>query len=367
MKVLMISNKVKTYAPAFQNDIEPFLGLGYEVVWAADFSRFVGDRSVIPCVTEQIDINTNPLNPVNIRAFRQLCELIRKHGIDAIQCSTPIGGLLGRLAGKKMKIPAVIYAAHGFLFFKGAPLINRTVYKWEEILLAHWTDILVTITPEDYQQALKLKLRSGRGPYLVHGAGVRVGVRVDIDPSAKRREIGIPEDAFMIVSAGELNRNKNTQVIVRALANLKGRNVHYAACGVGSEEDRLKTLAERLGVSRQFHLLGYRTDMPEIMAASDVFTMMSFREGLPRAVLEAMDLGLPCVGSDTRGIRDLIDKNGGFICDPTDPKAFSDAFEYLTEHPDERKRMGEYNRGKVKAYSSEVVREELTEIYKETL
>ena len=167
-----------------------------------------------------------------------------------------------------------------------------------------------------------MKIRSGRKPYLVHGAGVNVGVQVNIDRNQKRKDIGVPEDAFVIVSAGELNKNKNTEVVVRALKELNDLSVHYVACGVGPEEDNLKKLAEELSVTGQFHLLGYRTDMPEIMAAADAFTMMSFREGMPRAILEAMDLGLPCVGSDTRGIRDLVDEEGGFICNPNDPKAF---------------------------------------------
>nr|MCR5421984.1 glycosyltransferase family 4 protein [Lachnospiraceae bacterium] len=98
---------------------------------------------------------------------------------------------------------------------------------------------------------------------------------------------------------------------------------------------------------------------------SDVFTMMSFREGMPRSLLEAMDLGLPCVGSDTRGIRDLIDENGGFLCPPSDASAFSDAFRNLMENPETGKRMGEYNRGKVQEYSAEVVKKELYDIYRE--
>lgn len=106
--------------------------------------------------------------------------------------------------------------------------------------------------------------------------------------------------------------------------------------------------------------------MAELMAMSDVFTMMSFREGMPRSLLEAMDLGLPCVGSDTRGIRDLIDTNGGYICSPRDPKAFADAFNALKENYELRRYMGEYNQGKVQEYSSDIVRNELYEIYKKT-
>lgn len=365
MNVLMVTNKVKTYALGFQNVIGPLTELGHSVVWAADFSQFVADKSVIPCPIEQISINTNPLNPGNRKAHKQLLEIIEKHKIEAVVCSTPIGGALARLAAKKKHVSPVVYEAHGFLFFKGAPLINRTVYKWEEDILAHYTDVLITITEEDYQTAQKLKLRSGRKPYLVHGAGVKVGVTVDIDRAEKRGSIGVPEDAFVIVSAGELNKNKNTEVIVRALKDVDG--AHYVACGVGAEEENLRKLAEELGVSDRFHLMGYRTDMPEVMACADVFTMMSFREGMPRAILEAMDLGLPCVGSDTRGIRDLIDKDGGYICKPTDAAAFADAFVKLRDNPKARENMGKHNREKAKGYSADIVRKELLDIYSEVL
>ena len=367
MRVLMVTNKVKTYALGFRNIIDPLIELGHDIIWAADFSKFIGDKSVIPCKTEQININTNPFNPNNISAYKRLLQIIDRYDIEAVQCSTPIGGALARMAAKKKKIRPVIYAAHGFLFFKGAPFINQTVYKWEEVLLAHYTDVLITITEEDYAAAQKLKLRSGIKPYLIHGAGVKVGVEVKVDKLEKRRSIGIPEDAFIIVSAGELNKNKNTEVIVKALKVIDNPDVHYLACGVGPEKEKLQKLADELGVSDRFHLMGYRTDMSEIMAVSDVFVMMSYREGMPRALLEAMDLGLPCVGSDTRGIRDLIDKSGGFICKPDNQKEFASAFKNLLMNPEQRKEMGAYNKQKVGAYSDEIVRDELKNIYQKSL
>jgi len=185
-----------------------------------------------------------------------------------------------------------------------------------------------------------------------------------VDRASKRKSIGIPENAFVIVSAGELNKNKNTEVVVKALKEVP--EAHYIACGVGPEEENLKKLAEELGVADRFHLLGYRTDMPQLMAASDVFTMMSFREGMPRSLLEAMDIGLPCVGSDTRGIRDLIDSDGGYICSPKDPHAFANAFNLLMNDRDLGRKMGIHNQGKVQDYSAEVVKKELYEIYKKT-
>lgn len=361
MRILNVTNKVRTFSLAMRNSFEPLLRLGHEIIWAADFSQFIGDKNDIPAILEQITINTNPLKLCNLHAYRQLIDIIDKYDINGVMCSTPIGGLIARLAAHKKKINPVLYAAHGFLFFDGAPFINRTLYKLEEIILAHYTDALVTIIPEDLKAAQRFKLRSNEKPYLVHGAGINVGTEINIDKVKKRNELGISSDDFVIISAGELNKNKNTEIIIKALKELPG--MHYLACGTGPERDRLVRIANKLGVSDRFHLLGYRTDILELMSISDVFTIMSFREGLPRALLEAMDLGLPCVGSNTRGIRDLIDSEGGFICNPNNPNEFSRAFSLLKNSPNLRKSMGAHNQAIVYNYSAEVVKQELFEIY----
>ena len=364
MRILMVTNKVKTYALSAQNTFDALSKLGHKVVWAADFSQFIGSRDIIPAITEQISINTNPFKFCNISAYKQLLSIIEKYDIEAVMCSTPIGGMLARLAALQKNIKPVLYAAHGFLFFEGAPLINNTIYKLEELILAYFTDTLITITDEDYRAAKRFNLRENGSLYLVHGAGVKVGVSTNIDRLEKRKTVGVPLDAFVIVSAGELNRNKNTEVIVRALQY--SPEVHYVACGVGPEKDNLIKLASKLGVTERFHLLGYRTDMPEILSMSDAFTMMSFREGMPRALLEAMDLGLPCIGSNTRGIRDLIDSEGGFICNSSKPIEFANAFNTLKNNKVLCVKMGKHNRTKVKDYSADVVKKELYDIYKKT-
>lgn len=368
MKVLLVTNKVRTYALGFENVFIPLLSLGHEVVWAADFSDFVGDKSKIPCKTIQIDIYSYPFHKTNIRAYKQLKHIIKDEKIEAIQCSTPIGGTLARLAAWRCGIKNVIYAAHGFMFFKGAPLVNRTVYKLPELLLAHVTDTLITINEEDYNAAKSLKLRAGGNLYMIHGAGVNVGVKVEIDKVQKRLQLGLKETDIIVVSAGDLNPNKNNRVIIESFSFIEDKNIHYAICGTGMLEQELKQLAKELGVADNVHFLGYRKDMPEILASSDIFVMPSFREGVPRAIMEAMDLGLPCVGSKTRGIADLIDEGkGGFVSKPKDAKCFASIISKLAEQPELRKQFGEYNRNKVKKYSKEIVREELTQIYSEVL
>ena len=94
-------------------------------------------------------------------AFQNLSEVVKNGDVEVIHCNTPVGGMIGRLVGKKYHVKKVIYTAHGFHFYKGAPLFNRTVLKWAEQIMAHWTDAIITMNEEDYQSALKFKLRKG--------------------------------------------------------------------------------------------------------------------------------------------------------------------------------------------------------------
>lgn len=367
MKILLVSNKIKVYSLGYQNEVEPLLEAGHEILWAADFSSFVGNyKTDLPCEARQIDIRSNPLDKSNIKAYKQLLKIIREDKYDAVLCTTPIGGAVARLVAKKVKTPIVIYEAHGFLFFKGAPLINQTVYKLQEYIMSRWTDALVTINDEDYNAAKKMKLRKGGKLYMIHGAGVEVGQSNECDRTAIRQSIGLPQNATAIVSAGILNKNKNNHVIIKAMARIANENIYYVICGEGAEEANLKALAKKCGVENRVLFLGYRTDMKDIMCACDIFAMPSFREGVPRSLLEAMDLGLVCIGSETRGIRELIG-NEKLLCSPKSEKEFAAAIEYVLENPDECQNIIRRNREEAKLYSKEIVRSEYTRIFNEVL
>jgi len=368
MKVLLITNKVKTYALGFKIVLDALTAQGHKIVWAADFSGFMGDIQEIPCKTVQISINSNPLKPCNRTAYKQLLKIIDEEKIEAVHCSTPIGGMLGRLAAKKKKVNTVVYAAHGFLFFHGAPLLNRTVYKLQEQLMARWTDVLITITDEDYRAAQKFHLRGQKKLFLVHGAGVETGKTVNINREEKRKELGVPADAFVMVSAGFLNPNKNNRVLIEAMNLLQSKDVYYLICGEGELKDSLETKVREYGLEENVKFLGYRTDMAEIMACADLFAMPSFREGVPRALLEAMDLGVACIGSRTRGITELLSNGeGGILCDPRSAREYAEGIEKMHTSPEMRRNMIALSRETAKAYSKERVREELLEIYSQVL
>ena len=105
-------------------------------------------------------------------AYDNLNKVIRENDVQVIHCNTPVGGMVGRLCGRKNKVSKVIYTAHGFHFYKGAPLFNRTVLKWAEMVMAHWTDAIITMNQEDYRAAQRFKLKKGGKVYFVHGVGI---------------------------------------------------------------------------------------------------------------------------------------------------------------------------------------------------
>lgn len=158
-------------------------------------------------------------------------------------------------------------------------------------------------------------------------------------------EYGLDEESTVFLSVGELNRNKNHAVAIRALAGLANRNLHYFIAGKGNLGGELMELAGRLGISRQVHLLGYRTDVPDLMRASDVYLLPSVREGLNVSLMEAMAAGLPCVCSDIRGNRDLI-KNGagGYLADALDVAAWQEA---ISKVLDKGQDPGNRNSGRI--------------------
>ena len=267
------------------------------------------------CNITRIDFSRSPLNKGNVKAYKQLKKLISENHYDIVHCHTPIAGAITRLACRKYRKDRlkVIYTAHGFHFYKGAPLKNWLIYYPIEKFCSRFTDVLITINREDYEFAKK-KMKAKRVEY-VPGVGIDVDrfANTVVDRAAKRRELGIPEDAFLLFSVGELNENKNHQIVIRALAELKNPNVHYMIAGKGPLHDYLPDLAKKLGVADQVHLLGYRDDVAELYKTADKYVLPSKREGLNVSLLEAVASGLPCIVSRIRGNVDLINNHGCFV------------------------------------------------------
>lgn len=373
-KLLFISNICRGVSNLHIVSATASENVGYEFHFAANFTNLSKDMEAnYPHIHfHHIDFIRFPFHPGNITAYFELKKLIQEISPDAIHCNTPVGGILGRLCGRRCHVKKIIYTAHGFHFYTGAPLINRTVFKWGEMLLAHWTDAIITINREDYVSAQKLNLRKHGKKYYLPGVGIdtilgkKYYIKRNMIRPEKRKELGIPLDKFVIISVGELNSNKNNEIIIRALAKVHISEIQYLMCGIGTEQRKLELLADKLGIKNQIHFLGYRTDIQELYQTADLFVMPSFREGLPRSLMEAMAAGLPCIVSNIRGNVDLIHNNiNGILCDPKDETAFAKAIVNLFNNETVRTEMGRRNLDIIEDFDLNNVIGEMTEIYKE--
>lgn len=322
-KVLILASVASMIDQFNMPNIELLQSMGYEVHVACNFI----DGNT--CNREKINILKKELREKGIlyfqidfsrdwkdfkaykKAYQQVNILLKENKYIFLHCHSPIGGVIGRIAAHKKKV-RVIYTAHGFHFYKGASIKHWALFYPIERFLARWTDVLITINKEDYKRAKKFHAKK-----VVYMPGVGVDLekieKVQVDKKEKRKELGIPEEAFVMVSVGELSVRKNHKVVIEALGSIQNKTIYYVICGQGVLKENLKKIAEEKGISDRIKLLGFRTDIIEIYKASDIFIFPSLQEGLPLALMEAMASGLPSLVSDIRGNCDLT-KDGAGMC-----------------------------------------------------
>ena len=320
------------------------------------------------CPVHPISCSRSPLSKANMQAVKQIRRLVEENHYDVVHCHTPVAAACTRLACRKIRKKQgvkVFYTAHGFHFYKGAPLKNWMIFYPVEKLCARYTDKLITINQEDF--ALAQKKMKAKEVLYVPGVGVDLTrfQNITVDKAAKRRELGIPEDAILLLSVGELNENKNHQVIIQAMAKLQWDNLHYMIAGIGAKADDLTKLAESLGLTAQVHLLGYRGDIPELGYAADIFCFPSHREGLGLAAIEGMACGLPIVSSNVHGINDYsVDGVTGYKCAPGDVEGFAKAIEQLANDPVLRENMGKGNMERAQKYRIQTINSQMHDVYR---
>lgn len=303
-------------------------------------------------------------------AYKNLVKLLKEHPeIDVIHCNTPIGGVLGRLCGHKFK-KTVIYTAHGFHFYKGAPLKNWLLYYPIEKFLAHWTDALITINAEDFEVAKTFRYKKGGKAYFIPGVGVELD-KYTIDEAVRqkvRKDLKLSDDDVAVISMGDLVDRKNYKPAIEAIAKTDNSLIHYFICGEGVERENLERMSEELGICGQIHFLGFRRDIFQLLTAADIFMLTSQQEGLPRSTMEAMVFGLPCVLSNIRGNIDLIkNEEGGYLCEPNDSNQYAVALNRLAQDAGLRGEMGKINRNSIENLSLDNINVQMREIYDQIL
>ncbi len=302
-----------------------------------------------------------------LNSFRASRRLMNERNYSLIHCHSPIGGMICRLANRFSKgygKTKMIYTAHGFHFYKGAPKKNWLIFYPVEWFCSRYTDVLITINQEDYALA-KGKMMAKRVEY-VPGIGVDTEKfsAAPVYLSEKRKELGIPRNAFLLLSVGELNQNKNHEVVIRSMAHLD-KNIHYIIAGKGSLGQYLRDVAQSVGVADRVHLLGYRTDMVQLFRICDLFVFPSYREGLSVSLMESMAAGCAVVCSRIRGNTDLIREGiGGYLVNPQDIAGFAEKISLIQNDDTLRENMGKENAAFIENFSRKTVAARMQEFYK---
>ena len=371
-RVLFTATVVKQHIMTFHVPyLKMFQDMGWETAVAGSNDYEDPAELNIPnCDTYyEIPFERIPWKAGNVKAYRELKRIIDEGNFDIIHCHTPVGAMITRLAavGARKRGTRVIYTAHGFHFHKGSSLVSWLAYYPVEWLLAPLTDILLTMNREDYALAKK-RMRASRVEY-VPGVGIDTKrfLTHREDRLEKRRELGFRETDFLILTVAEMNKNKNQSMVLKALAQLKDRpefeHIKYLICGMGEYGKVLREEARSLGIEDHVFFMGYRKDIPAMHRCCDLFAFMSYREGLPVALMEAMSSGMPTVCSAARGNTDLVE-NGkeGLIVDNT-PQAVAEAILKLYHDTDLRSSFGQAAAEKVKQFDRENVHRIMKDIY----
>ena len=373
MKLLYIENVNRVVNNFSHSAMYAAQDLGIEFHIAAAWSGYNDpkvkeeDEKKYNIKIHQIDFIRTPYDLRNIKAYFQVAALINQEQFDIIHCNTPIGGVIGRLAGKRCGVKRIIYQAHGFHFYKGAPLINWLLYYPVEKALAHFTDVLITINKEDYELA-KNKMHLHKNGQIVYVPGVGIDLKPFFEPEAKQKEqrwaLGLKDNEVMIITTGDLIERKNIGTAIKAIAKCEDEKYHLFICGEGPEKEKLKNMARQNNIDKQIHFLGFRTDIRELLSIADIFLFTSRQEGLSRSLMEAMASGLPCIASRIRGNEELLNgEKGGYLCEANDVTAYADKLRVLANDKCLMRNMGRENLIKIERYKIENIKKDLQDIY----
>lgn len=351
--------------------------LGYEVHVATNFAfgsitsqervdAFRQELEAEGIRTHHIPIPRSIGDIKNIWAsYYQMKKLCEQENYKIVHTQSPIGGVVARLAAKKLRKngTSVIYTAHGFHFYKGASKKNWLLFYPVEKFLSRYTDVLITINGEDYERAKRFHAKK---VCYVPGIGVdteKIGQAIG-NRQQLRQELGFKEEDFVLMSVGQLSKRKNQETMIRAMAQISDKNVKYLIVGLGEMEETDRKLVEELHLEQNVVFAGYRGDVKELLHAVDCFVFPSLQEGLPVALMEAMAAGTPIVCSKIRGNVDLV-KDGveGTLVEALDVGAYGKAVVELKAQEKIRENYRKQAWKKIRAFGIESVHEKMKEIY----
>lgn len=370
MKILYVATVSGTINAFLIPHIKMLVDHGHKVDIACNIQQELKQEIFdMGCTIHALEFERYPLNKGNFTAYKRLKKIIKEEQYDLVHTHTPIASAFVRLACRKVNNTRVFYTAHGFHFYKGAPLKNWILYYPVEKWLSKYTDCLITMNEEDYETVMKKNFKA-KQIASVNGVGIDLGKFLPSDDSKRniiKKEYNYKEDDFVLIYVGELNNNKNQGLLIETIGRLKREilNIKLLLVGDGLLYAQYKKQIDGLKANENVELLGYRTDIANLMSMADIAVSSSKREGLPLNVMEAMATGLPLVVTNSRGNQDLV-INGvnGYVVSCKYVENFAKKILDLYKQKELRDRFGKKSIELVEKYSVESVLGEMKNIYK---
>ena len=367
-KILYITTVSRTINAFLVPHIHALLDKGIQVDCACCIDKEIDSTLINRGVkVYNIPFSRNPLGMNNYHAFKKLKSIQKENKYDFVHIHTPIAGLYGRLL--KLKFPKLktIYTAHGFHFHKSGSKLGWIIYYPIERIMSSFTDVLITINEEDYERA---KTFHANNVYKINGVGIDFNeYNSDHYQAIQLREkYNLNEDDFVIAMIAEINANKNHRQMIDAIKELHQRNipVKVLCAGEGVLFKEIKEELKNNHLDTSIQLLGFCQNVKELIAISNMGLLLSYREGLPRRIMELMCFKKPVIGTNIRGSRDLIlHEKSGYLVSVGDSKQTAVYIEQLYNNPQLVHQMGEVALETMKTFSIETVLKQLEEILSE--
>lgn len=346
-------------------------------VWAVDVvsgPQTGSEGSLIEAVRERgIPLTLEPtlvreVNPVkDLLALVQLTRLMRRGQYTIVHTHSSKAGILGRWAAKFAGVPIIVHTVHGWGHHDRQHPLVRAYYILLEKITLPITDKLIAVTAKDVDKGLRDSI--GRSAnYMI----IRSGIELDRfgHPQVAREETraawGIPRMATVVGSVTRLSPQKAPLDFVRAAAIVAQRypDTYFMMVGDGPLRSEVEALAAELGIADHLILTGLRRDVPELLAAFDLFTLSSLWEGLPRVLPQAMATGLPIVATACDGSAEAIEEGvNGFLVPPGEPAVLADRLCRLLEQPALAKEMGAAGLARVEEFSDRGMVDAIAALY----
>jgi glycosyltransferase EpsD len=384
-KVLQLASVASIIDQFVMGHIEVLLEMGCQVAVIANFKfgnntslkrvkEFKQELEELGVTVYDVPIFRNPLDLRNLQAYSAVKKIMAKERFDLVHCHSPIGGVIARLAFRSFRPYAkIIYTAHGFHFYTGAPLKNWLLFYPVERFLLRFSDLVITINQEDYELAKKLCQGTCAESLKIPGVGVDTKKFKALDNSIKTRlrmKKGFRDSDFLMIYGAEFNANKNQSFLIKAMSELRQiiPQARMLLVGHGDKLEENRKLVRKLGLEKSVWLPGFRDDMAELVPICDLYLSSSIREGFGIGLAEGLVSGLPLVATDNRGHRELVKEGeNGFCFKNADSTQFINCVQKIFENNKLRQNMAKASISMAENFSKFKVQQQLRSIYSEYL